>query len=247
MRASKTMMWSVVGAIALIGAQTAHAQDAITLALKPKAKETRTYQTTINASVMGTEAVVKAKLKRTIKEVKDNGDFVVDNAAEAGTVSIGGMEQDAPAQAPFTLTISKYGKVVSFKASEESAGFMAPEIQNATALLGSLILPEKAVKAGDTWTTEYDNPAVKGKKFTVKTTFIGTDKVGDKEYWKLKQSADVVVDGEGAKMAYEETTWLDPSNGNLFKSESTVKDLPTQFGPISWSMKTELVKEAAAK
>ena len=39
------------------------------------------------------------------------------------------------------------------------------------------ILPEKEVKSGDSWQTEFDNPAAKGKKVTVKTSYLGTEKV----------------------------------------------------------------------
>src|SRR5207248_1555 len=80
------------------------------------------------------------------------------------------------------------GKLVDFKMEE--GGILAPEIARLLATLRTPILPEKEVKAGDTWQTEFDNPAVKGKKFTVKTTFVGTDKVEGMDVWKIQQSGE---------------------------------------------------------
>ena len=99
----------------------------------------------------------------------------------------------------------------------------------------------------ESWTTEMDNPALKGKKFSLKSVFIGIDKVDGKEYWKVKQTSTVEVDAAGAKTAFEMTHWMEIGTGETFKAEGSVKDLPTQFGPVNWTMKIEKLKAEKPK
>jgi hypothetical protein len=231
-------------ALVMITGQAAIAQDKpVTLEYKFKQGDTFRSKVTINTSVMGTDVVVNATSKTEIKEIKKNGDIVVVSTSEGGKVKLGDMEQDQPAQPPVTTTRSKLGKVVEYKAEDVPMSILAPEIQKLAAVLNEQIFGEKPVKKDDTWTTEVENPAVKEKKITVKGTYLGTETVEGKELWKVKQTADAVVDKDGAKMSIEMTSWINPENGQLVKGEGTVKDLPTQFGPMTWNMKMELVKK----
>jgi hypothetical protein len=191
-------------AFALIGGQVARADDekTVTLLVKPKVGRVMRTKSVINTSVMGMDLVVNQSQKDTIKEVKDNGDVVAEIADEGTTISIGGMDQDQPAGPPFNYTRDKIGKIKEFKRAEEN-GFTSPEIAKLMATLSAFILTDKAVKTNDTWQTELDNPAVKEKKITVKDTYLGIDKVDGKEYWKVKQTAEAIVDADGNKVSYE--------------------------------------------
>jgi hypothetical protein len=234
----------IAGALVLVLAQAAAAQDkAVSLAYNYKAKDSYRSKVTVNTSVNGQDVAVIATAKTEIKEVKPNGDFVIVTTNEGGKLNLGGQEQDQPAQPPVTFTRTKYGKLVDYKADDVAMGVLSPEVQKLMAAIGEQLLPEKDVKKGDTWTTEIDNPAVKDKKVTVKGTFLGTETVDGTELWKVKQQADAVTDKDGAKLTIDFTNWINPANGQVVKSEGTVKGLPTQFGPMDWTMKQELIKK----
>jgi hypothetical protein len=241
------MKRSAIGAlcaIAIVAAQGASAQDkSVNLAYNLKAKDSYRSKVTVNTSVMGQDVVVNATAKTEIKEIKPNGDIVLVLTNEGGKLNLGGQEQDQPAQPPITATRTKYGKLVDYKADDIAMGILAPEVQKLMAMLGEQLMTEKEVKKGDTWTNEIENPAVKEKKVTVKGTYLGTETIDGVEVWKMKQEADAAVDKDGAKLSIDFTNWINPANGQVVKSEGTVKDLPTQFGPMTWTMKQELIKK----
>lgn len=225
-------------------ATPAFAQDkSVNLAYNYKAKDSYRSKVVVNTNVMGQDVVVTATAKTEIKEIKPNGDIVVVLTNEGGKLNLGGQEQDQPATPPVTATRTKLGKLVDYKAEDAAMGILAPEVQKLMAMLGEQLMTDKEVKKGDTWTTEIENPAVKEKKVTVKGTFLGTDTIDGVELWKMKQEADAAVDKDGAKLSVDFTNWINPTNGQVVKSEGTVKDLPTQFGPMTWTMKQELIKK----
>lgn len=231
-------------AAALTLAQGATAQDkSINLAYNYKAKDSYRSKVTVNTTVNGMDVAVNATAKTEIKEIKTNGDIIIITTNEGGKLSIGGQEQDQPATPPVTITRSKLGKLLEYKAEDAAMGVLAPEVQKLMAMLGEQMFTDKDVKKGDTWTTEIENPAVKEKKVTVKGTFLGTETVDGVDLWKVKQEADAAVDKDGNKMSINTTNWINPANGQVVKSDGTVKDLPTQFGPMTWTMKQELIKK----
>ena len=63
-----------------------------------------------------------------------------------------------------------------------------------------------------------------------------------KDYWKIKQTFEADTDDKGAKTSSEMTSWLDPADGSTLKMEGTVKEIPSMFGNISWTMKMEKLK-----
>jgi hypothetical protein len=227
-------LYSALLAFALLAGQVARADDAaaVTLGFKPKLGRVSRSKTVIKTTVMGMDVIVNQTQKSTVKEVKENGDFILEVVDEGSTINIGGTEQDQPAGMPRTITRDKFGKVKEAK-EVEGGGFMAPEISKLMTLLSTSIFADKAVKVDDTWQTELENPAVKEKKVTVKDTFLGIEKIDGKEYWKIKQTADAVLDADGSKMTYSFTAWLNPVDGEAFKVEGTVKDVPTQVGALT--------------
>ncbi|MCW3096922.1 MAG: hypothetical protein JWL77_2540 [Chthonomonadaceae bacterium] len=240
---SNRVLGGALLAFALIGSQVARADDekAVNLIVAPKAGRVTRTQSIIKTSVMGMDLLITQTQKDTIKEVKDNGDFVTEIADEGSVVNIGGQEQNQPAVAPRTITRDKFGKVKEVKADEVGT-FMAPEVARIMTSLSTSILTDKAVKTKDTWQTELDNPAVKEKKITVKDTYLGLDKIDGKDYWKIKQTAEAIVDADGNKLSYEITEWLNPEDGNTVKVEGTIKDVPTQVGPLTMQITSKALK-----
>jgi hypothetical protein len=108
------------------------------------------------------------------------------------------------------------------------------------------IFSEKPVKKDDTWQVDLENPVVKGKKVTVKATYLGTDKVDGKDLWKIKQSMEADTNSEAKKVSGEFTAWLDPEKGSTVKVEGSMKDLPISVNGaellMSYTMKIETIK-----
>ena len=137
---------------------------------------------------------------------------------------------------------------MGYVASEEAQSLMAPEVQKLLASISDIITTSKEVRSGDSWETELDNPTLKDKTLKLKTTYLGTEKVLDIEYWKLEQTAEVVVDDAGAKMNVKFIEWLNPVDGSMFKAKATLKGLPTSmFGPIDLDQTLTLAKNEDKK
>ena len=83
---------------------------------------------------------------------------------------------------------------------------------------------------------------VKDKKISNKDTYLGIEKIEGKDYWKIKQTSEAVADADGNKVSYEATVWVDPTNGMVFKTEGTYKDLPTPSGPITSQISSKALK-----
>jgi len=230
-------------AFALIGSQTARADDEkpVSLLIAPKVGQVKHIKTTIKTNAAGMDLTVTQSQKFTIKELKANGDVVFEIADEGTVVNVGGQEMEQPPSPPRSVTRDKIGKVKEINV-DEAAQFMAPEVTKIMAGLSAAILTEKAVKTNDTWQTELENPAVKEKKITVKGTYLGLDKVEGMDYWKIKQTAEAIVDANGGKMSYDITQWINPTTGDVLKTEGTIKDVPTQIGQLTMQLSSKAVK-----
>jgi hypothetical protein len=231
-------------AFALIAGQVvARADDekAVNLIVKPKLGKVTYTKTVVKTSVMGMTMVITGHEKETVKEVKENGDVVTETAEEGSTVNVDGKESEQAPSPPRTKTHNKFGQLKDYK-SQDNTQFTTPEIDSLLESLIALILTEKTVKINDTWQTELENPAVKEKKITVKGTYLGLDKIGGKDYWKIKQTSEAAADAHGATMVYDFTHWIDPATGETFKSEGMVKGVPTMIGPLTFQITTKAVK-----
>ena len=238
---------AMVFAAAVGPLQAARADDTpLKLARTYKLGDNARVKSTIKVSVNGMDIVLTNTVKSTVKEVKKTGEVVELSEPEAGTMTINGAEQPSPAGASITMTFDKSDKLAEYKPSEDG-GYFDPGVAQLIAVVHHVILVDKAVKKDDTWETELDDPAVKGKKMTVKDTFLGTEKRDGKELWKIKQTGEPLVDASGGKMPFEFTALLDPANGQLVHSEGSVKQVPTQFGALDWTEESNLVKPEAEK
>jgi hypothetical protein len=217
----------------LPGIVTTAWESAVSLLRTYKAGEISRYKSTITANLMGTEVVVTQTIKEEVKEVKENGHAVIVSTNEGGKVSANGQEQEIPSTPPITTTRDRLGKLMDFKKEQSPQGLTSPEVERLMTALSDTLFTDKPVKAGDTWQIEIDNPVVKEKKVVVKGAFLGTEALDGRDLWKVKQSGEADIDSNGAKMSYEFTAWLNPANGQPVKVEGSVKDLPTQFGPLS--------------
>ena len=140
------------------------------------------------------------------------------------------------------MTFGKNNKLVAFKA--EGGQFFSLESLHLQMISTSLIYPDKAVKSGDKWETEYENPVVKDKKFKVETTYVGKETVDKEELFKLTQKMEADGDENGTKTKVQMTFWLD-KEGGIVKSEQKAEGIVTTMAAIDWTATTERIKEKA--
>lgn len=211
--------------------------DPVMLKRTYKAKRVSTYKNTIKTNVMGADIAIETKVKIAVKEIKEDGSIVIESKDEGGTISIMGSEQPSPSSNPTIVTRDKDHKVKEVKREAGEMDPFSPEVMKFMEWMNEPILGKNAVKPGDSWETKIENPLKKDDKFTVKTTFVGIEKVEGVTLWKFKQSTTASAGADDAKVEYTFTSWLDPKDGETVKYEGKVKDLPTQqFGPITFEV-----------
>ncbi|MCW3055644.1 MAG: hypothetical protein JWN14_4814 [Chthonomonadales bacterium] len=221
-------------AFALARSHVAWAGDeqSISLMITPKVGRTVRMKSVIKTIFLGKELVITRTQKATVTEVKANGDVVEEIVDEGGTMSSAGEEEKQPAIAPYTVIGDKFGKRKEFRKAPEE-GAMKPEISQLIDMFGLFVLTDKTVKPNDTWRSELENPAVPEKKVILKNTYLGIEKLDGKDYWKIKQTGEAIVNAEGGKMISEATEWVNPTTGEPFKIEDTLKDVPTPAGTLT--------------
>ena len=217
----------------------------VSLVVPMKVGDEKRYKSVLKAITGMGDAIIKGTQIVTVKEISKDGNIKVETATENNTMEFGGQpQQDVPAEKPSSSTRDKYGKLVDFTVSESQSQYFAPEAQKLQASLMQVVLTGKEVTAGDSWETELENPMLKDKTFKVKTTYLGTEKVEDVEYWKLEQTAETVIDADGAKMTSKQTVWLNPMDGSLFKKKISMKNFPST---IAGSIEFDITVTAAKK
>jgi len=244
-------MVGALGIVALTGVCAARADDAkkddapAKLAISFKVGDSARVKTNTSISVGGMDIALEQTRKHTIKEIKDKGDVVLETKEEGGKVNVNGTDQDIPGGGIVMVTLDKYNKILTYKPDAENP-YLSKSTLHLMALAERIIFPDKAVKAGDSWKTEIDNPAVKDKKVTIKTTFVGMEKAEGVDAWKVKQTLEAETEGNG-KMTAEVTFLLDASNGQLISGESELKGVPGQMGPVDFKGKTMRLKAEEEK
>lgn len=221
-------------AVLLYAAQTVRAEAPVSLLVRPKVGRVVRLKTVVKVSVPAGAVTITQVQKNTLKTIKPNGDWTEEIAYESSTVSDGKeesseKEKDLPR---FTVTHDRLGKIKEGRKAEASS-FISPEVAKLIEMLNAFILSEKPVAPNDTWQTVLENPIITDKPVTIKDIFLGTEKIDGKDAWKIKQTAEVVVDLKGGLMNYEATEWIDPTSGDKLKVEADIKNVPTQAGAMS--------------
>ncbi len=231
-----------LGTLALAGfvMSAAVAEDAVVLTRKATKGEKTRYKMDMSGQVMGADFTVSGFTVSEVIDVKDNGDYTVSEKDEDTKLTIMGMEMAQPAQPPVVSVRTLTGRLKEYKVPDgEANAVFSPAVQKTISALSEPLFSDKPVKTGDNWTVELDSPLVPAEKIVAKTGLAGNEKVGAKHCRKVTQKADALLEAGGAeKLTSEATYWVSSRNGALVKFEITVKNVPTQFGAMSWTMKT---------
>lgn len=229
--------WAVL--ILAVGTAAVAAQDAVTLVRPAKKGDVARYKFEIKGKVGGADFAVTGISKEEITKVDEGGTAAILVTEEETKLTVMGMEQAQPASTPATYNRDRLGKVLEYKHDDPNPVF-SPAVEHLLAQVSEPVLSSGAIKRAEGWDTELDNPAMPGTKIKLTTTYLGNEKIGDVEAWKLKQLSTAEV--PNGTVRSEHTFWLDPRSGTLVVEESSVTDLPSAFGPTSWQFRRELVK-----
>jgi hypothetical protein len=225
----------------------ARMQDAMTLTRKVKAGDSVRYKTTLTLSANGADVTVEQNRKQTVKEVKESGETVTEITGEGDKLTVNGETNDIPPTAATTVTLDKSGKILSYKPAAADDPYLSTSTLHLLTLAEEIIFPDKAVKTGDSWKTEVDNPAVKEKKVVITTTFVGIEKVDGADVWKVKQTLEAETAG-GGSLKSEMTALVETTTGQTLSAEQSVTGVPTsELGALDWKAKLVRVKAEAAK
>ncbi len=210
--------------LAMVGRQAMSAADEEPVALHQTLKkmDSAQYRSVMKITWDGGTVQVEGNRKYTVQEIKDSQNVVMMLTDLGGKLD---GTTDTPPAPPVTLTLDSSGKMLTYKPELENNPYMSTSTQHLVALVDRIIFPDKPVKAGETWSTELDNPQVKNKKVLIKTTFIGMDKADGAPAWKVKQTLEADTD-TGSKMTAEATCLLDPLSGQIIEADEDIKGIP---------------------
>ncbi len=242
----RPLLWSASLVLAAtLASAAARADDKeVTLTRSYKAGDVERAKVVISFSAGGAEGIIEETARTTVKEVKKNGDVVLVGTVEKGRMTIGGQAQVLAEAPPTTETRSRLNRLLELKADLGPENPFTPEVMKLMSATSDVLFPEKPVKVGGNWIVEFDSPVTKGAKVAVKHTLVAIEKLDDVECWKVNQTAEIEVVAGQPKMLVDMTYWLRPTDGHAVKAEGTSKNVPAQFGAMSWKLKITLVKPA---
>lgn len=202
------------------------AQDPTALDWKPQVGRVLKYKLSVKASMdMGAgpqDLLVGMQLTSTTKEVRPNGEVVVETKQGGMSLSIGGQDMSAMVGEMVTTetaTMNRRGETLSRKSD-------APEGMDNQRLTEAItfIYPDKPVKVGDTWTRTIKADAAKGVRAGTATfKFEGVETVDGK--WKSNRITYTYKEAEGNDaMQCAATVWLAAEDGELVKGEYKMKN-----------------------
>jgi hypothetical protein len=257
MRKRSHYAWAgVVGTLTLVGAMAVRA-DAGQHGARPEDQrallvptyrvgEMERQKSSIVIASGGSLGTLERTYRPTVKEIKSNGDVVIVIADEGGKVSERGAEKDIPAAGAVTVTLDRYGKVLSYK--PDSVNYFLPtSIRHLLEISSRIVFSEKPVQPGDSWSTKMDNPLVTGQKLTLKTTYVGSAQTDGVDAWKVRQSMKADTGLGGPKMTVNTMALVDATTGMLIEAEQNVRGMPTQTGPLSFTGKIKRVKSVGSQ
>lgn len=216
-------------ALLSIGAIAQVTQDAIKLEWKPKAGMSIKYKFKTNSKTGGTDAEVKQDLTRTVKEIKANGNVVIEEKSSNMTLVVGGTDmtdQIGETSATTTVTMSPTGEVVEKKGPDS---FLGPEVQARLDRMTAFIFPKDSLKIGQTWTEKIKGESKSQPDVQKDYKLMGTDTVGKFKCYKI--SCDAKETGTDQPITMTTITWLSVDDGTMVKVVSDTKNLQTPYGP----------------
>lgn len=166
------------------------------------------------------DATISGKISRTTKQIKDNGDYIVDNGTVELTMKMGGRQQKMAAQPAVPVTYNALGRVLGMAVPKGGDEWSARRIIN----LESLYLPSQPLRLGGSWQVEL--PAEPGKSVAGRGSYSldAIEKVNGEECYRI---SGMFEETEGALPASETITfWISVDDGIVMRQEGTMINSP---------------------
>ncbi|MBS1716589.1 MAG: hypothetical protein JSS72_02510 [Armatimonadetes bacterium] len=197
-----------------------------------KVKDDFHYKLKGTLQIAGQEATLDGTLDRKIVEVKENGDYTVEETQSNTKVQFGGQEMNLPDNTS-TTSYTAAGDIVEIKSDK------VDPLEYRFANMSLFHLPDAAVAEGGTWTYEAksnDKTGAVGFKATYKV--VGEEKIGNRTTVKISMS---IKESEGSEPASSECLlWLDTTDMMPVKTENNLTNapIPGAPGPVSGKIGT---------
>jgi hypothetical protein len=183
----------------------------------------------VSADGKSAHLLLKPTERIEIKDVNARGEATIVDTPVAMEVSENGKTQKIE-DATFTPTTQVFSKTGLLLREDGETLNSADPLTVAQSLLANLPVPTFPVKTGDSWKTEFENKLTPGKKVSMVTTFLGTEKIFGIDTVKTKftlavPTAPNAADGQTIKA--EGVRCLDIKTGRLVRSD--VKMINVEF------------------
>ncbi|MDR3689497.1 MAG: hypothetical protein P4L46_08975 [Fimbriimonas sp.] len=200
--------------------------DGITIKRTPKVGETHKYKQVGKFDVGGQEFDFEATSTEKVVKVEDSGNYAVEETQS--DVKLNG--QEAPEGAGTGASTTSYtakGEVVEIKGDK-----VEPNTYR-FANLALFVLPDKELKAGDTWSYDVkENKTTGAVNAKCSYTFVGEEKVGTTDAIKVKYT--IKESGDDAASS-DATVWLSKTDFTMLKLTAKWVNAPVPGAPMSIS------------
>lgn len=227
-------------------APPAAAPVAVKLAYQYQKGTASPYHVSLDVSTGQGGAQVSQNYVSTISDVAADGGFSQILHWTKEVAILGGSPTPLPIPPDMTLSFDNLGKLLTVK-TPEADPTMSVGVSRLLIMADRIILPPNPVAVNGTWTTEMDDPQVKGAKVTFTGTYLGMEVRGGKSYWKVKQQMKAPVAADGTTMTSTGTALLDPATGQLVHETGTIENLPTAaYGVLTAQVTVNLAAPKSA-
>lgn len=231
-------------AVALL-ATGAFAQDTVKIQWKPKqgaiTKSKIEMVAKMDVGTGPTDVEFSAVSTSTVTKVAEDGKVTIDSTQGEIKMLFGGQDMSSmmgDTQIATTVVFSPLGEVLETKSSA-GPEMSQPKLENAFVVL----YPKKDIAIGESWKRTKAGDANLGTVDSETTyTYLGTEKVGDWDCYKIKVSYKETVGA--TPMTMTGTIWLDVADGEACKSALELKNVEFQAGlpPADATMKLTRLK-----
>lgn len=202
-------------------------QDGYTLQRTAKVNDAFKYKLNVKATISGVDGLLTGTSEEKVLKVGEDGTIEIQQNWKDSKVEFGGSEQPGP-EFNVVYVYGKRGELKGVKGEniDDAAKVSFAQLDN----LRQLVIPETAVKIGDTWTVEVKPEALNGNIGSkVEFKLESTEKLGEREALVVKMVSKQTAPGAATS---EMKLWVDKTSGWLLKADGAILKLPFPNLPI---------------
>jgi len=193
------------------------------LARTPKLGEELKYRLNAEFELVGTTASMTALITEKVVALDINGNFTVESRQTDGKQKVGAQEQAMRDTSGELAVYTSRGEVVEIKSSDKGG------LKGRLSRLNSIVIPEREIKVGDSWSHTYLGSPMTGGiggKATYKA--LNLEKIGEKNalvvQFEYKETTGALKAESSGK------AWVDVLTGELLKLDAQWKNVPYMAG-----------------